>query len=205
MLRWVQWWQQDPWEESTNEHVSIHVCCSWRYVWVGFGVLSCSPKSHLSPTFRVAIAAAPRDENDELPLRAGTIVAAQEYQRWYYFNTLFQTARNQFGQEEGWNIIKKCLDESDGTSNILEKNSRTNMYPFMLAAPGDEWAGFGILSCSSKSTLSTSRLLNQQHWYRHADVLLTEKEELTKCPLRCIARHLYVVQVTTISYKCNKM
>jgi hypothetical protein len=48
--------------------------------------------------------------------------------------TSFQTTRNEFGKEKAWKAIKKCLDESDGSSNILEKNSESNMYPFMFAA-----------------------------------------------------------------------
>ena len=51
--------------------------------------------------------------------------------------TPFQKLRKQFGRGEGWKAIKKCLDESDGSKIVLEKNSETNMYPFMLAAAGD--------------------------------------------------------------------
>ena len=34
-------------------------------------------------------------------------------------------------------MIKKCLDESNGGSKILERNPETNMYPFLSAAAGD--------------------------------------------------------------------
>jgi hypothetical protein len=50
--------------------------------------------------------------------------------------TPFQRARNVIGKKEAWKLIQKCLDESN-VSQILEKNSETNMYPFMFAAVGD--------------------------------------------------------------------
>ena len=42
------------------------------------------------------------------------------------------------GEQESWKMIKKCLDESNGGSKILERNPETNMYPFLLAAVGDD-------------------------------------------------------------------
>ena len=51
-------------------------------------------------------------------------------------DTPFQTARDKFGKKEAWKLIQKCLDESND-HQILEQNSETNMYPFMLAAAGD--------------------------------------------------------------------
>ena len=49
-----------------------------------------------------------------------------------------QMARKHFGEQESWKMIKKCLDESNGGSKILERNPETNMYPFLLAAVGDD-------------------------------------------------------------------
>jgi hypothetical protein len=50
--------------------------------------------------------------------------------------TPFRIARDKFGKKEAWKLIQKCLDESND-HQILEQNSETNMYPFMLAAAGD--------------------------------------------------------------------
>jgi hypothetical protein len=52
-------------------------------------------------------------------------------------DTPFQVARKQFGEQEFWEVIKKCLDESN-ESMILERDPETNMYPFLLAAAGDD-------------------------------------------------------------------
>ena len=52
-------------------------------------------------------------------------------------DTPFQIARKQFGEQEFWEVIKKCLDESN-ESMILERDPETNMYPFLLAAAGDD-------------------------------------------------------------------
>ena len=51
-------------------------------------------------------------------------------------DTPFQMARKKFGKETIWKVIKKCLDESNG-STILERDPETNTYPFLLAAAGD--------------------------------------------------------------------
>ena len=53
-------------------------------------------------------------------------------------DTPFQraTAGYDIGKKEAWKLIQKCLEESN-VSQILEKNSETNMYPFMFAAVGD--------------------------------------------------------------------
>ena len=51
-------------------------------------------------------------------------------------DTAFKTARAKYGKNEAWKLIQKCLDESND-HQILEQNSETNMYPFMLAAAGD--------------------------------------------------------------------
>jgi hypothetical protein len=52
-------------------------------------------------------------------------------------HTPFQVARKHFGEQESWKMIKKCLDESNG-STILERDPETNMYPFLSAAVGDD-------------------------------------------------------------------
>ena len=53
-------------------------------------------------------------------------------------HTPFQMARKHFGEQESWKMIKKCLDEFNGGSKILERDPETNMYPFLLAAAGDD-------------------------------------------------------------------
>jgi hypothetical protein len=52
-------------------------------------------------------------------------------------HTPFQVAREQLGEQGSWKMIKKCLDESNG-STILERDPETNMYPFLSAAVGDD-------------------------------------------------------------------
>jgi hypothetical protein len=52
--------------------------------------------------------------------------------------TPFQMAREQFGEQGFWKMIKKYLDEFKGGSKILERDPETNMYPFLLAAAGDD-------------------------------------------------------------------
>jgi hypothetical protein len=52
--------------------------------------------------------------------------------------TPFQMAREQFGEQGFWKMIKKYLDEFNGGSKILERNPERNMYPFLLAAVGDD-------------------------------------------------------------------
>lgn len=44
------------------------------------------------------------------------------------------------GKYEVWGIIEKCIDETHDVK-ILERNPVTNLYPFMLAATGDEETG----------------------------------------------------------------
>ena len=51
-------------------------------------------------------------------------------------DTPFQMAKKHFAKEAFWKVIKKCLDESNG-SMILERDPETNTYPFLLAAAGD--------------------------------------------------------------------
>jgi hypothetical protein len=51
-------------------------------------------------------------------------------------DTPFQMAKKHFAKEAFWKVIKKCLDESNG-SMILERDPKTNMYPFLSAAAGD--------------------------------------------------------------------
>ena len=51
-------------------------------------------------------------------------------------DTPFQMAKKLFAKEAFWKVIKKCLDESNG-SMILERDPETNTYPFLLAAAGD--------------------------------------------------------------------
>jgi hypothetical protein len=56
---------------------------------------------------------------------------------WKIGDTPFQVARKFFGEQESWKMIKKCLDESNGGSKILERDPETKMYSFLLAAAGD--------------------------------------------------------------------
>jgi hypothetical protein len=53
-------------------------------------------------------------------------------------HTPFQMAMKHFGEQESWKMIKKCLDEFNGGSMILERDPETNMYPFLSAAVGDD-------------------------------------------------------------------
>ena len=51
--------------------------------------------------------------------------------------TPMELARQKLGRAESWQLISKCLDESDQVK-ILEKDKKTNIYPFMLASTGDK-------------------------------------------------------------------
>jgi hypothetical protein len=72
------------------------------------------------------------------------------------------------------NWSKRCLDESND-HQILEKNSETNMYPFMFAAAGDTSESdlvYYLLhrnplslfsdNCSSNNTCNTDIVISQK-------------------------------------------
>jgi len=44
---------------------------------------------------------------------------------------------DRYGEEEAWGVIEKCLDETRHVK-MIKMNPMTNLYPFMLAAGGDE-------------------------------------------------------------------
>lgn len=44
-----------------------------------------------------------------------------------------ERAYKRIGEKDAWNAIKDCLEKTD-TKKVLQRNPRTNMYPFMVAA-----------------------------------------------------------------------
>ncbi len=53
-------------------------------------------------------------------------------------NPTFQTAGETLGKKEAWALFENCLDaETNGSKVLFEKNPKTNMYAFMVAAAGD--------------------------------------------------------------------
>ncbi len=90
--------------------------------------LCARPASHCIGEFQLALSATLRHYPHELGLLL--LKNANSH-------TPFQVARKHFGEQESWKMIKKCLDESNG-SMILERDPETNMYPFLSAAVGDD-------------------------------------------------------------------
>jgi hypothetical protein len=91
-------------------------------------------------------------------------------------HTPFQVAREQLGEQGSWKMIKKCLDESNGGSVILERDPETNMYPFLSAAVGDDTSELDLVyyfvrrnpltllseHCNDNTTTSSTDMLCSQ-------------------------------------------
>jgi hypothetical protein len=110
--------------------------------------LCARPASHCIGEFQLALSATLRHYPHELGLLllkndigdTPSQMARKILERrtiWKIGDTPFQVARKFFGEQESWKMIKKCLDESNGGSKILERDPETKMYSFLLAAAGD--------------------------------------------------------------------
>ena len=41
-----------------------------------------------------------------------------------------------FGKDETWQVLQECLEAATVTGILHERDSKTNLYPFMVAASG---------------------------------------------------------------------
>jgi len=52
---------------------------------------------------------------------------------------------DEYGKDEAWRMIEKCLEETHD-AKIVERNTVTNLYPFILAAAGGEAGDLNTLN-----------------------------------------------------------
>jgi translation elongation factor EF-Ts len=129
IFRYLVDWNPGALKESEHRSILHKILALGNYGTKG--IIDGNPQA--LQTFRMILQATMKHFTDEI----GLLVQQYDDQDSSCATSVLEKAYSMFGKETTWNVIKECLDDASIKGSIHETNARTNLYPFMVVAAGD--------------------------------------------------------------------